>query len=50
MRRMAGAPVRAESYARAQISVGRVGAEQSAQRVEFDEDASARTRPASSGS
>jgi len=50
MRRMSGAPVRAESYARAQISVGRVGAEQSAQRVEFDEDASARTRPASSGS
>lgn len=48
LRRMAGVPVRPESYARAQIVVGRVGAEQSAQRVEFDEDASPRRRPAGS--
>jgi hypothetical protein len=36
LRRMAGSPVRGESYARAEISVGRVGADQSAKRVEFD--------------
>ena len=50
IRRMSGVPVRAESYARAQIVIGRVGADQSKQRVEVDEDASARPRPASSGS
>lgn len=42
MRRMAGQPMRAESYARAKIVAGRVGAEQSDERVEFDDDASAR--------
>ena len=47
LRRMAGRPVRPEAYARAQISAGRVGPEQSAERVEFDEDASPRHRPAS---
>jgi hypothetical protein len=36
LRRMAGSPVRGESYARAEISVGRVGADQSSKRVEFD--------------
>jgi hypothetical protein len=40
LRRMAGRPVRAESYARAEIEVGRVGPDQSAKRVEFDGDAS----------
>jgi hypothetical protein len=34
--------VRAESYARAEIEVGRVGPDQSAKRVEFDGDASGR--------
>jgi hypothetical protein len=34
------APVRPESYARADISVGRVGREQSSDRSEFDGDAS----------
>ena len=42
LRRMAGNPVRAESYARAQIIAGKVGREQSAERVEFDGDASVR--------
>jgi len=37
---MAGTPMRAESYARAEIEVGRVGLEQSTKRVEFDGDAS----------
>jgi hypothetical protein len=37
-----GAPIRPESYARAQIEVGRVGTKQSAARKEFDGDASAR--------
>lgn len=37
------APIRPESYARAEISIGRVGREQSAARKEFDGDAS---RPA----
>jgi hypothetical protein len=37
-----GAPIRPESYARAQIEVGRVGTEQSTTRKEFDGDASAR--------
>jgi len=41
LRGMAGTAVRPESYARAEIRVGRVGAEQSAQRSEFDGDASA---------
>ena len=36
LRRMAGAPVRAENYFRADIVAGRVGAEQSGRRVEFD--------------
>jgi len=36
LRRMFGSPVRGESYARADISVGRVGPLQSAARVEFD--------------
>ena len=39
---MAGAPVRPESYARAEIVVGRVGMEQAAARAEFDGDASNR--------
>ena len=34
------APIRPESYARAEIAVGRVGREQSATRKEFDGDAS----------
>jgi hypothetical protein len=41
LRGMAGAPVRPESYARATIRAGVVGTEQSAERVEFDGDASA---------
>jgi hypothetical protein len=36
LRRMAGSPVRGESYARAQIVMGRVGPDQSTVRVEFD--------------
>ncbi len=36
MRRLAGAPVRGENYATAEISVGRVGSTQTAPRVEFD--------------
>ena len=36
LRRMAGAPVRGESYFRAEIVAGRVGPEQSAKRFEFD--------------
>lgn len=35
-----GVPIRPESYARAEISVGRVGREQSATRKEFEGDAS----------
>ncbi|MGE3512264.1 MAG: hypothetical protein AB7N65_25655 [Vicinamibacterales bacterium] len=45
MRRAAGAPVRSENYARASISVGRVGREQAAVRSEFDDDASASATP-----
>jgi hypothetical protein len=41
LRGMAGAPVRPESYARATIRVGVVGISQSAERAEFDGDASA---------
>lgn len=36
LRRMAGAPVRGENYFKAEIAAGRVGAEQSSARVEFD--------------
>lgn len=36
MRRLAGAPIRGENYAKAEISAGRVGAEQAAPRVEFN--------------
>jgi hypothetical protein len=36
LRRMAGAPVRAENYARAEIVAGRVGADQATPRREFD--------------
>ncbi|MDQ6892374.1 MAG: hypothetical protein M3167_06805 [Acidobacteriota bacterium] len=36
MRRMAGASVRGENYFKADIAAGRVGAEQSAPRFEFD--------------
>lgn len=42
LRRAAGAPVRPESYARADIVAGRVGLEQSPPGREFDGDASAR--------
>jgi hypothetical protein len=42
LRGLAGAPVRPESYGRARIEVGRVGRDQSAERREFDGDASAR--------
>lgn len=43
LRGMAGAPVRPESYARADIVPGRVGLDQAAPRVEFDGDASRRS-------
>ena len=43
LRGMAGAPLRPESYARAEIVVGRVGKEQAAPLAEFDGDASIRT-------
>lgn len=43
LRGMAGAPIRPESYARADIVIGRVGMEQAAARAEFDGDASVRT-------
>jgi hypothetical protein len=36
LRRVAGAPIRGENYYEAEIVVGRVGAEQSGKRVEFD--------------
>lgn len=36
LRRLAGSPVRGENYFKAEIVVGRVGAEQSSKRVEFD--------------
>jgi hypothetical protein len=42
LRGMAGAPVRPESYARAEIQAGRVGPDQAPPRSEFDGDASAR--------
>lgn len=40
LRGMHGAAVRPESYARAEIRVGRVGSDQTAPRAEFDGDAS----------
>ncbi len=40
LRGAAGAAVKPESYARAEIAVGRVGTEQSVTRKEFDGDAS----------
>lgn len=42
LRGMAGARVRPESYARAEIVIGRTGREQAAPKREFDGDASAR--------
>lgn len=42
LRGLGGAPVRPESYARAEIVVGRVGREQARANKEFDGDASAR--------
>jgi hypothetical protein len=36
LRRMAGAPIKAENYFRAEIVAGRVGAEQAAPAMEFD--------------
>ena len=42
LRGLAGAPVRPESYARAEIVIGRVGLTQAAPRREFDGDASKR--------
>ena len=44
LRGMAGAPLRPESYARAEIVAGRVGLEQSPPGREFDGDASAPTK------
>ena len=42
LRRLSGAPVRPESYVKAQVEVGRVGRDQSDERREFDGDASKR--------
>ena len=42
LRGMAGAPVRPEAYARAEIKAGRVGTDQAAPAREFDGDASTR--------
>lgn len=36
LRRMAGCPVKSENYFKADISVGRTGAEQASPRIEFD--------------
>ncbi len=44
LRGLAAAPVRPESYARAQIVIGRVGPDQSPTRTEFDGDASPQRR------
>ena len=44
LRRLAGAPVRPESYARARIAAGQVGPKQPGERVEFDGDVSVRER------
>ena len=43
LRGMAGAPIRPESYARAEIIVGRVGPDQTPPRAAFDGDASVRS-------
>ncbi len=43
LRGMAGVPVRPESYARADIVIGRVGMEQTPARAEFNGDASVRS-------
>ena len=43
LRGMAGSPIRPESYARADIVIGRVGMEQTPARAAFDGDASLRT-------
>ena len=43
LRGLAGAPIRPESYARAEIVTGRAGRDQAPSRVEFDGDASARS-------
>jgi hypothetical protein len=42
LRGMAGAPIRPESYARADVVIGRIGLEQAPPRREFDGDASRR--------
>ena len=42
LRRLAGSPVRPESYGRAHIVAGRVGRDQATERREFDGDASAK--------
>jgi hypothetical protein len=42
LRGMAGAPIRPESYARAEITRGRIGLDQTTPKAEFDGDASAR--------
>jgi hypothetical protein len=36
LRRMAGGPIKGENYYRAEIEAGRVGADQSSRRIEFD--------------
>jgi hypothetical protein len=36
LRRLAGAPVRAENFLKAEIVAGRAGAEQAAPKMEFD--------------
>jgi hypothetical protein len=36
LRRLAGSPIRGENYLKADIAIGRVGAEQAPSRVEFD--------------
>ena len=43
LRGMAGSPIRPESYARAEIVIGRIGMEQTPPRAPFDGDASVRT-------
>ena len=50
LRGLAGSPVRPESYARAEIAIGRVGRDQAAARKEFDGDASGRRDAAGRGS
>ena len=49
LRGAAGAPIRPESYARADIAAGRVGMTQSAPLKEFDGDASAPRKPKPQG-